>query len=167
VKSTRHDHFRELAGRITAPVAAYLARRLYPLSSAELDDLVEEVLVIVWRRQESIPADAEIAWAIGVARNVRRNAVRKYNNGQAAYDQLRGSTVSPSAEDNVVADDSVRRALESLTDDDRDLLLLHYWDGIATPDLAVILGISPNAAAVRLSRALQRFEKQFDNVQVS
>ena len=75
--------------------------------------------------------------------------------------------MSPSAEDNVVADDSVRRALESLTDDDRDLLLLHYWDGIATPDLAVILGISPNAAAVRLSRALQRFEKQFDNVQVS
>ena len=167
MKSNGQDRFRGLADRITPPVASYLARRLYPLAAAELDDLVEEVLITVWRRSDAIPVDAEIAWAIGVARNVRRNAVRKYNNGQTAYGQLPAAPVAPSAEDNVVADDSVRRALETLSDDDRDLLLLHYWDGVATPDLAIILGISANAAAVRLTRALQRFEKQFDNVQVS
>jgi RNA polymerase sigma-70 factor (ECF subfamily) len=161
VKSERTEQFRSIAATVSPPVAAYLARRIYPLSTADLDDLVEEVLVIVWRRLDDIPAGAEIAWSIGVARNVRRNAVRKANNGRAVADQLRPVASASSAEEYVVADETVRLALAALTDDDRDVLLMHYWDGVATADIAAMLGISENAAAVRISRALQRFERQF------
>ena len=164
---SRNQNFEEVAGRVTPSVASYLARRMYPLSLSELDDLIEEVLLILWRRIDQVPSDAEIPWAIGVARNVRRNAVRKQNNGNAAFGQLRPVGDTPSAEDVVVADDAVRRALDSLTDDDRDLLILHYWDGVAANELAIILGISANAAAVRLSRALHRFEREFESVHIA
>jgi len=39
-------------------------------------DLVEEVLLVAWRRLDDIPAGAEIPWLIG-ARNVLRNALRQ------------------------------------------------------------------------------------------
>jgi len=37
--------------------------------------------------------------------------------------------------------------------------MLHFWDGIDTPDIAMLLGISPNAAAVRVTRAQDRFRR--------
>jgi RNA polymerase sigma-70 factor (ECF subfamily) len=65
-----------------------------------------------------------------------------------------------SAEDRVVADESVRAALAALSDDDRELLTLHAWDGLGARELAAVLHISENAVAVRLSRARARFEAQ-------
>jgi RNA polymerase sigma-70 factor (ECF subfamily) len=162
VKVERQKRFRATAAVVTPAVAAYLARRQYPMSKTDLEDLVEEVLIIVWRRLDDIPQGAEIPWSIGVARNVRRNAVRKLYNGQAATDQLRPATATASAEDSYLADEGVRSALAALHDDDRDLLLLHFWDGLRADEIAVILGISANAAAVRLSRAQERFRHHFE-----
>jgi RNA polymerase sigma-70 factor, ECF subfamily len=162
VKAERQNRFRATASTVTPAVAAYLARRQYPLSKTDLEDLVEEVLIIVWRRLEDIPEGAEIPWSIGVARNVRRNAVRKFSNGLAATSQLRPATDTASAEDVFIADEGVRSALAALHDDDRDLLLLHFWDGLGAAEIATIFGVSANAAAVRLSRAQERFRRHFE-----
>jgi RNA polymerase sigma-70 factor (ECF subfamily) len=56
----------------------------------------------------------------------------------------------------------VREALNSLNEDDREILFLHFWDGRNAVELGVILEVSSNAAAVRLSRALERFRGSFD-----
>jgi len=159
VNASRQRHFEAVVSEATPAVAAFLSRRLYPLAKADLDDLVEEVLIVAWRRLDDIPAGAETAWMIGVARNVLRNAVRKHHNGKRATDQVRPSGASASAEEAVVADEGVRSALAALSDDDRDILMLHFWDGIDTPDIAMLLGISPNAAAVRVTRAQDRFRR--------
>lgn len=155
-----------LALEATPPVGAYLRRRLYPLVAADLDDLVEEVLLIAWRRFDDIPADAQIPWLIGVARNVLRNAVRKQRRISTLETQLRPAPPDAAAEDYVIADQSIREALGSLSDDDREILLLHFWDGRTAVEIAVICGITTNAAAVRLSRAQDRFRKNFDVVPV-
>ncbi len=47
-------------------------------------------------------------------------------------------------------------ALARLSADDRDLLLMRAWDGLAVSDIAVLLDCTPNAASIRLTRARDR-----------
>ncbi len=155
----REQDFRALARRVVPEVGLYLRRRLFPLPVADLDDLVEEVLIVLWRRFDDVPAGGEVPWAIGVARNVLRNAQRGARRAEArASGHVTGA--APSAEEAVVADETVRQALARLGEADRELLALHAWEGLGATDLAVYYGISENAAAVRLSRARARFEAQ-------
>ncbi len=160
----RREHaFRVLAQRVTPEVGSYLRRRLYPLPYSDLDDLVEEVLIVLWRRFDDVPAGAEVAWSIGVARNVLRNAQRSARRA-AAHAPRPVAVLDHSAEDRVVADESVRAALAALSEEDRELLTLHAWDGLGPRELAATLKISENAVAVRLSRARARFEAQMNAV---
>lgn len=51
--------------------------------------------------------------------------------------------------------EQLRRALLSLPDQHRDLLVLRYYDDLATDELCAVLGCSSEALAVRLHRALR------------
>jgi RNA polymerase sigma-70 factor, ECF subfamily len=161
VADAREDRLRDLARRATPAVAGFLARRAYPLTNADIDDLVEEVLVITWRRLDDVPADAEIAWMIGVARNVLNNARRKHSRRVNAQRKLLPDGPAASAEDSVIANEQLRGALESLRTDDQEVLLLHYWEGLDAPALGVVLGVTSGAAATRLSRAATRLREAF------
>jgi RNA polymerase sigma-70 factor, ECF subfamily len=160
------DRFARLVHEHSGAVANYLRRRLYPLTPADLDDLVEETMVVVWRRLDRVPADAELPWMLGVARNVLRNARRSKNRRSAFESTLHASSSDPSAEEFVIADASVRDALASLSDDDREILLLNAWDGLDTHALGAHFVISTNAAAVRLSRAQARFRELLSAAEV-
>jgi RNA polymerase sigma-70 factor (ECF subfamily) len=164
--SQDEDRFARLVREHSSAVGNYLRRRLYPLTPADLDDLVEETMIVVWRRLDSVPADAELPWMLGVARNVLRNARRSKNRRSAFEATLPPVPNEASAEEHVIADTSVREALAALSDDDREVLLLNAWDGLDTHALAAILFISTNAAAVRLSRAQGRFRELLSAAEV-
>ncbi|MHB2027231.1 MAG: RNA polymerase sigma factor [Acidimicrobiales bacterium] len=151
------DRFARLVREYAPAVGNYLRRRLYPLSLSDLDDLVEETLIVVWQRINDVPPDAELAWMIGVARNVLRNARRKQFRRTDFESTLSPRSNDHSAESRVIADAAVRDALARLSDDDREILLLHVWDGLDTQSIGKLFSISPNAAAVRLSRVQRRF----------
>ena len=161
METSRVDHLRALSARAVPEVAAYLARRRYPLSSTDVEDLVEEVLEIAWRRLDDIPPEAEVAWMIGVARNVLNNARRKNSRRRAFESRLPRSHDEASAEDETLPDLQLRAALAALRDADREILLLHYWEGQSADELAIALGTSSGAAATRLSRATDRFRSSY------
>ena len=167
VKAERQQRFRRIADEVTPAVAAYVARRQYPLAKADLDDIVSEVLLVLWRRLDAVPSDGAVPWAIGVARNVRRNAVRKATNAAITASKLHSSGTTASAEDVVIGDEGVKQALSALSDDDREIMMLHFWDGLSASAIATVLDISDNAAAVRLSRAQDRFRSHFSAAEIS
>ena len=50
--------------------------------------------------------------------------------------------------------------LASLRRNDAEILRLWAWDELTSPQLAVVLGISANAAAIRLHRAKARLKQE-------
>jgi RNA polymerase sigma-70 factor (ECF subfamily) len=164
--SSHEDRFRRLVLENSPAVGNYLRRRLHPLTAADLDDLVEETMLVVWRRIDAVPFDAELPWIIGVARNVLRNARRSQNRRSLFESTLTARASDPSAEDHVIADSNVREALLALNDDDREILMMNAWDGLDSAALGAALSITTNAAAVRLSRAQARFRATFASTDV-
>lgn len=150
------QRLRSLAASHVPAIATYLRHRIYPLSTADLDDLIEEVLIVVWKRLDDCPAGSERAWMIGVARNVLSNAHRSIRRRSQLAASLPSVEPSPSAEMWVLASAKVREAMEQLEVQDRETLLLHHWDGLTAREISVALGIGVKAAESRLSRAQAR-----------
>lgn len=147
----RTERYRGLFDACYEPLLAYARRRC---SAADADDLVAEVLTTAWRRLEDIPTGYELPWLYGVARltlaNQRRGLVRRLR----LLDRVRSEQIpEPAGESN----DHVVQALERLSSSDREILRLAAWEDLRPAEIAVVLGCSANAAALRLSRARGRF----------
>ncbi|MBA2283139.1 MAG: RNA polymerase sigma factor [Acidimicrobiia bacterium] len=132
------------------------ARRRAPVADA--DDIVAEVLTVAWRRLDDIPTDAELPWLYGVAHRVLLNHVRTARRRVRLVERVRGERLEPPG--SAPTDSAVLAALERLRDDDREVLRLAAWEGLQAIAIAVVLGCSPNAAALRLSRARARLRAE-------
>lgn len=147
----RTERYRGLFDACYQPLLAYARRRG---SAADADDLVAEVLTTAWRRLDDIPTGYELPWLYGVARrtlaNQRRGSMRRLRLlERVGSDQA----VAPAAE----GDDEVAIALAQMSPDDQEILRLAAWEDLRAAEIAVVLGCSANAAALRLSRARRRF----------
>ena len=157
----REQRFRTLAEQILEPVRRYLARRT---DAATADDVLSETLLVCWRRLDDVPAgDEAVPWAFVVARNLLANVQR----AERRRGRLTAKIIALDPPASVVefepADGdahAVRDALTRLRRDDAELLRLWAWEGLESPQLATVLGISANAAALRLSRAKARLKTE-------
>jgi RNA polymerase sigma-70 factor, ECF subfamily len=140
--------FERLMAQVYEPLQRFLLRRTDP---ATADDVLGDVLLVLWRRLDDVPADAALPWAYGVARGCLANARR----AAARQERL---VLRMAAEPTVETDDDGRlaTALDALPDDDREVLRLWAWEQLPPREIATALGISANAAAIRLHRAKKR-----------
>ena len=53
-------------------------------------------------------------------------------------------------------------ALDGLPEPDRELLRLWAWEQLPPREIAVVLGITPNAASIRLHRATQKLKAELE-----
>lgn len=155
------ERFRALVAEVADPVRRYLWRRT---DETTADEVLAETLVVLWRRHDDEPREA-VPWAIGIARKQLSNARR----AAARRDRLvaRIAVVDPPVEvapdhrEDDGAEAAVHRTLARLRPADADVLRLWAWDELEARQIAEVLGISANAAAVRLHRARRRFEEEF------
>ncbi len=162
METSRTSYFEALVCDHLAAVGGYVGRRLYPLNRDDLDDIVEETMLVIWRRLDDVPVGSERPWMIGVARNVLRNAKRSRRRRQSAESSTRARGSSASAEDHVTANDELRRALENLSETDREMILLKAWDGLSDADISHVMGISAPAVAVRVTRVREKMMLTLD-----
>ena len=52
-------------------------------------------------------------------------------------------------------------ALQRLEHNDREILRLAAWEDLTAGEIAVVLGCTPNAASLRLSRARRKLRAEF------
>ena len=127
------------------------------------DEVVSETFTIAWRRFHDIP-DPPLPWLLGVARNVVLDTYRAEARRQLLTAELQGWT-DPAAlvtadVGEMVADRLVLLgALASLSDDDREALILVAWQGLTPHEAARVTGLAAPAMRVRLHRARKRLRR--------
>jgi RNA polymerase sigma-70 factor (ECF subfamily) len=137
---------------------AYAARRTPSLADAE--DLVADVFLVAWRRFGEVPGGDEARlWLYGVARrtigNHRRSLRRRLRlqtRMEATADRLSLPPPTPA--------EPALDALSRLSGTDQELLRLVAWEDLSHAEIATVMGITPNAVAIRLHRARARFEQE-------
>jgi RNA polymerase sigma-70 factor, ECF subfamily len=143
------------------PLVRYLARRAAP---DQVEDLFAETMTVAWRRLPEIPAGAEIPWLYGTARRVLANHRRASGRFGRLVERLavlgRGEDDGPAVPP--VGDPDLADALAALSATDAEILRLWAWEELAPAGMAVVLGISPNAASIRLHRAKGRLRERLE-----
>lgn len=145
----------------------YALRRCGTRQDAE--DVVAETFQIAWRRVEELPPAEEVRlWLFGTARRVLANHHRGNRRARSLIDRIKRDPGTRSHEEGpaqaVARGDVVLTALGRLSDLDREILQLHAWEDLSSPEIADVLDISPAAARKRLQRARDRFASALDDL---
>ncbi len=149
--------FEALYQRYSRPVFGLALRRLGDRGRAE--DAVQETFVSIWRaagtyRPERGPG---APWLYAVARNAIVDRSRARN--EPAVEAPDEPTLDPGPAER--AEESwtqwrIHRALEELTESEREVISLAYWSGLSQSEVADSLGIPLGTVKTRTRRALQR-----------
>jgi RNA polymerase sigma-70 factor (ECF subfamily) len=154
----RRERFETLFGEVYEPVQRYVKRRV---DADVTDDIVSDTMLTLWRRLGDVPVDAQLPWAYGVARrhiaNWRRSVGRRAR-------LLQRVTAEPAHPDHInhPLDVEFETALAALDRRERELLQLWAWEALEAADIGTVLGITPNAAAIRLHRAKQKLAENLE-----
>jgi RNA polymerase sigma factor (sigma-70 family) len=157
---SREERFHRLYETGRGRVVAYAMRRT--LNSEDAADVVAETFAIAWKRLETVPEDEqEVPWLYTVARNVIANRARRNSTRSAVVRQLACelATSSPAMEELDPERLAALSALDQLSDEDREILMLVAWDGLTSQELSWVLSCSPTAARIRLYRARARLNQ--------
>ncbi|MGW7478156.1 RNA polymerase sigma factor [Nonomuraea muscovyensis] len=134
-------------------VLRYAWRRIGP---GDAGDIAAETFKIAWEKYHRIPADRQLPWLYTTARQLIMNLVRKdERRGELLVEELEpGIGGDPAA--SVAARQAALAALNELSADDRELVLLVSWEGLDARQAAAVIGYPESAAAMRLHRARKR-----------
>jgi len=129
------------------------------------DDLAQETFLRVLRHRATFRGDARFTtWIYRIARNLcLEHLTRHARDRQIAERWQRETESSPVVErpDDV---EQLAAAFESLTPDQREVLVLCRYHDLPFGEIAVILGCTPGAARVRAHRALLALRKAYESL---
>ncbi len=142
----------------SAQVHVYALRR----SDRETaDEVTARVFLVASRRRRSLPAEP-LPWLYGIARRVLAEERRSKRRRQGLHGRLRSTAVEEMSE-LALPDQSLARALHSLSAPDREALLLCYWEELDLAQIARVMGCTRATAGVRLHRARGRLRRALES----
>lgn len=149
-------------------VSRFVARRLDSGQADDVEEVVAEVFSIAWRRRAELP-ESPLPWLYGVARNCLSNTVRGFGRYRRLLHRL-GNHEAAHRRQTVDSPDTdrpgswVHEALDRLSTADQEVLRLTAWEELTLQELAVTLGCTQSAAAMRLHRARNRLRTQIERL---
>lgn len=152
----REQRFREIYDAAYVDLLRFVSRRVHP---SHAEDVVGDVMLVAWRRLDDVPAElsGSRAWLFGVARKTLQNTRRREDRHDAVAVRLaefrHGPTDAGHHPDLVSCRVDITAAWPLLSATDQEAIALSVLDGLTAPEAAAVLGISPTAFRLRLSRA--------------
>jgi len=156
----RLDSFGALYQRYHNPIVALAYAQLGDKHSAE--DAAQEVFAIACRDLRSLrDRDKFGAWLGGICRNVCRQMLRVKTRAAP----LPGDRAGADWESNAAQDDgpeqqeqwdAVRRAVWQLPTEERELIVMRYFNGFSQARISQVLDLTPAAVNGRLTRAKRK-----------
>ena len=146
-------------------VFRYIRFRVATREAAE--DVTSDVFMKALRSFDRYDASraSPRTWLLRIARNAVTDylrALQRRGSLHVSLDRIPDLVANvPSAEERVIKQERIQRLLngsQMLRKADQDILSLRYGSGLQNAEIAEHLGISNNAVAVRLHRALKRLK---------
>lgn len=142
-------------GRLAAVAGAY--------SREDADDLLQEILLQIWRSLSSFKGASNIdTWSYRVALNTaltwRRKQTRRKKWIPSEVSNLNELPESPTAQAGQDSAELLDRFLQTLSKKDRALVLL-YLDDMSGKEMAEVTGQSEGAIRVRVHRIKQKLSQ--------
>lgn len=145
-------------------VRNYCSRRIRP---DDVDDVVNDTFTVAWRKIDLAPeGPAGLPWLYAVAHRVIQHMWRANGRTARLATKAGAYTERPpeSLDDDVVEADNRRRVLDAaarLDPADQEILRLTLWEELSPSQAATVLGVTPEAARQRASRARGRLADEF------
>jgi RNA polymerase sigma factor (sigma-70 family) len=137
-------------------VLSYL-RRLVPYDEAE--DVLQRVFFEVWRSRDRFDPDRSLeAWVFAIARKRAIDHLRRPHHVTVPIELVRDLADTDGREDadNLVWAGEVRRGLDRLPAEQREVLELAYFGGRTQVEIAGQLGVPLGTVKARMFRGLRR-----------
>jgi RNA polymerase sigma factor (sigma-70 family) len=161
----READFRALFDANHQAMLGYSLRRT--ANAQDAVELLSDIMLVAWRRIDDVPAgEAGRLWLYGVARNMLANQRRAERRRSRLVERL-AADIDSAVDDMTqsIADTLwVRSAMARLGDDDREVLTLTLWEGLAPREVAVVLGIPAATLRTRLHRARSRMRVELKGI---
>ncbi|MFF8973633.1 RNA polymerase sigma factor [Streptomyces sp. NPDC014995] len=131
-----------------------------PAGRQVADEVVNETFTVAWRRLDDVP-EPPLPWLLVVARTILRDSVRAEARHASPAAELMSWAERAEADisKDVSEHNALLKALVTLPEDDRELLILASWPGLTPAQAAAVVGCSPITLRVRLHRARKRLEQ--------
>jgi len=121
------------------------------------EDAAQDVFAIACRDIGSLKSKERFAaWLAGICRNVSRQMLRA-NKGNPVT--LGNDFTAQKRDDTEDRREAIRRAVWSLREPERELIVMRYFDGFSQGQISEVLDISPQAVNGRLVRAKRKIAK--------
>ncbi|QDU65417.1 RNA polymerase sigma factor [Engelhardtia mirabilis] len=154
----------ELRARCVPRIANWLNRRMSsPLTDADVDDVAQSALLVLWRKLPEYEGRARIeTWAFTVVRFELLNAARRRQRSRltGAIDVAEIDRPLEAEADLYDDDDRARlgSALARLDESKRTIVELKHLEGLTFPEIGERLQISENTARTRYYRGLRQLK---------
>lgn len=161
----REQRFREVYDAAYVDLLRFVRRRVHPTHA---EDVVGDVMLVAWRRLDDVPVDISSAraWLFGVARKTIQNTRRRDDRHDAVavrLTEVRHSLADAGQHPDLVAHRAdIAAAWPLLSALYQEAIALSVLDGLTAPEAAAVLGISPTAFRLRLSRARRVLRRLVD-----
>jgi len=159
--SAAHDRFTRIYARDSPFVRSVLVR--FGVPKRDVDDLMHEVFVAVWRHLEGIDAHREIRpWLYTVAANLTNNyrRLRRHHQESFVEEMPDGVTVSGDLDWVIDASRRLRRIMRQVGPKSCEVVLRVGMEGRSVQEVAAELGKSPKTVHLQMQSVRERLRRQ-------
>jgi RNA polymerase sigma factor (sigma-70 family) len=153
--------FDELFRRYAPLLTRIMRRRLATESDAQ--DLVQQAFLQLHRARGDFRVGMPFRpWLFTIAFNLQREAYRKLRTRPGDRPSAAGDDDPASEPADLASQRDVRMALSSLPAETREVIALHWLDGLSFPEVAALVGASLSAVKIRAHRGYGLIRRYID-----
>ena len=128
-------------------------------SDADAQEAMAQAAYLAWERFEQLRQREKFrSWLLKITANEARQICRRRGR-TVSWEELDGEPAAPVRD---TEDGSLWQAVQALPRDQREAVVLFYWEDLPTEEIARIVGAAPGTVRVRLSRARKQLRKRLE-----
>ncbi len=156
VKEDDRRAFEQLFARYSSRLHGFFLRSVG--SNSDAGDLVQQTFLHFHRARADFSLDRQVRpWLYTIAVNVKREYFRRRKRKpETSLDPIIHGEPSQEAAATTPLQRLVQRALIELPDQQREVIVLHWYEGLSFPEISLLVGASVSAVKVRAHRGYKR-----------